>query len=108
MFAPIEPQATGLLAAAHGAELYWEASGNPDGRPAVFLHGGPGAPLTGGYRRQFDPDRWRIVYLDQRGCGRSRPLAHQDLASLATNTTQQLIDDLEWAACRPSRTSPGY
>jgi len=95
VFPAIEPYATGLLPAANGAQLYWETSGNPDGTAAVFLHGGPGAPMSGGFRRQFDPDRWRVVYLDQRGCGRSRPLAHQDLASLATNTTQQLIDDLE-------------
>ncbi len=95
VFPPIEPHATGMLSAAHGARLYWECSGNPDGRPAVFLHGGPGSPMSGGFRRQFDPRRWRIVYLDQRGCGRSRPLAHQDLASLATNTTGQQIDDLE-------------
>jgi len=95
VFPPIEPYATGLLPAAHGAELYWECSGNPDGAAALFLHGGPGAPMAGGYRQQFDPQRWRIVYLDQRGCGRSRPLAHQDLASLTTNTTAQLIDDIE-------------
>lgn len=95
MSAPIEPYATGLLPAAHGAQLYWECSGNPHGRPALFLHGGPGAPMSGGYRRRFDPDRWRVVYLDQRGCGRSRPLAHQDLASLAGNTTDQLIQDIE-------------
>jgi len=95
VFPAIEPYARGMLPAAHGAELYWECSGNPAGAAAVFLHGGPGAPMSGGFRRQFDPTRWRVVYLDQRGCGRSRPLAHQDLASLATNTTGQLIDDLE-------------
>ena len=95
LFPPIEPDSTGMLPAAHGAQLYWECSGNPAGAPAMVLHGGPGAPMSGGYRRQFDPDRWRIVYADQRGCGRSRPLAHQDLSSLATNTTDQLIEDLE-------------
>ncbi len=95
MFPAIEPYASGVLLAAHGAELYWECTGNLAGRPALFLHGGPGAPMTGGYRRQFDPARWRIVYLDQRGCGRSRPLAHEDLSGLAFNTTDQLIDDLE-------------
>lgn len=95
MFPPIEPYASGMLPAAHGAELYWECSGNPAGAAALVLHGGPGVPMSGRYRRRFDPDRWRVVYLDQRGCGRSRPLAHQELGSLATNTTGQLIDDLE-------------
>ncbi len=95
MVEPIEPYASGLLPAAYGALIYWECSGNPAGPAALFLHGGPGAPLTGGYRQRFDPARWRIVYLDQRGCGRSRPLAHQDLSALSTNTTDQLIDDIE-------------
>ena len=89
-FLAIEPHATGMLPVTDGNEIYWEASGNPDGRPALFLHGGPGAPMSGGYRRNFDPDVWRIVYLDQRGCGRSRPLAHEDLTSLATNTTARI------------------
>ena len=79
MFPAIEPYARGMLPAAHGAELYWECSGNPAGAAAVFLHGGPGAPMSGGFRRQFDPTRWRVVYLDQRGCGRSRPLATRTL-----------------------------
>ncbi len=95
MFPAIEPHATGMLPVTDGNEIYWEASGNPDGRPALFLHGGPGAPMSGGYRRNFDPDVWRIAYLDQRGCGRSRPLAHEDLTSLATNTTARLLADIE-------------
>lgn len=95
MPAPIEPYATGMLPAAHGAQLYWECSGHPRGPAALVLHGGPGAPMSAGYRDRFDPERWRIVYLDQRGCGRSRPLAHRDLASLATNTTATLIEDIE-------------
>ena len=95
MPADIEPYAAGMLPAAHGARIYWECSGNPMGAAVLVLHGGPGAPMSPRYRRHYDPERWRIVYLDQRGCGRSRPLAHEDLASLATNTTDQLIDDLE-------------
>lgn len=95
LFPDVDPYATGMLPAAHGAELYWECSGNPAGAAALVLHGGPGAPMSGRYRRQFDPRRWRVIYLDQRGCGRSRPLAHHDLASLTTNTTQQLIEDIE-------------
>ncbi len=95
MFPAIEPHRRGLLRVADGSDIYWEESGNPLGRPALFLHGGPGAPMSGGYRRNFDPDVWRIVYLDQRGCGRSRPLAHEDLASLASNTTARLVADIE-------------
>ena len=92
---PVEPYASGLLDVADGSQLWWETSGNPAGRPALFLHGGPGGRLGGGYRRRFDAARWRIVGLDQRGSGRSRPLASEDLDSLGTNTTEQLIADLE-------------
>ena len=92
---PVEPYASGLLEVADGSQLWWETSGNAAGRPALFLHGGPGGRLGTGYRRRFDPDHWRIVGLDQRGSGRSRPLAGEDLTSLAANTTEQLIADLE-------------
>lgn len=93
---PIQPFDSGLLRRPDGAELYWETSGDPRGRPALYLHGGPGSGLgAGGYRRRFDPERYLIVGLDQRGCGRSRPLAIDDLRSLDTNTTAALIDDLE-------------
>ncbi len=93
---PLEPFAHGMLPVGHGNEIYWETSGNPDGEPLVYLHGGPGSGLgAGGYRRRADPSRWLIVGLDQRGCGRSRPLAIDDLAGLRHNTTQDLIADLE-------------
>jgi proline iminopeptidase len=92
---PIEPYATGLLTVADGSKIYWEASGNPHGEPALYLHGGPGGRLGTGYQRRFDPDRFMIIGLDQRGSGRSHPLASDDLASLAGNTTPQLIADLE-------------
>lgn len=95
MFPAIEPYDTGLLRVTDGAEIYWETSGSPLGRVALFLHGGPGAPMAGGYRRNFDPDSWRVVYLDQRGCGRSRPLVQDDLGRLNTNTTSHLIADIE-------------
>lgn len=95
MHPSIEPYATGMLVLADGSQLYWEASGNPAGRPALYLHGGPGGPLGTGYRRRFDPTQFMIIGLDQRGSGRSRPLASDDLASLATNTTPQLVADLE-------------
>jgi proline iminopeptidase len=71
-------------------EIYYEESGNPTGRPIVFLHGGPGSGCNSGQRRFFDPAHYRIILLDQRGCGRSRPLG-----SLINNTTADLINDLE-------------
>jgi proline iminopeptidase len=90
-----EPYDCGLLSVVDGSQLYWETSGNPGGRPAIYLHGGPGGRLSTGYRRRFDPEHWRIIGLDQRGSGRSRPLASEDLGSLETNTTQRLVADLE-------------
>ena len=72
-FPPIEPYASGMLDVGDGQSIYWEASGNPDGKPAVALHGGPGSGSSPGRRCWFDPDRYRLVQLDQRGCGRSTP-----------------------------------
>ena len=95
MFPPLEPFAAGMLPVDDGHQLYWETSGNPAGKPAVYLHGGPGAGMTSGYRRRFDPDRYLIVGIDQRGCGRSRPLVTADLSTLPSNTTQALVADLE-------------
>lgn len=93
---PIEPFASGYLDRPDGARLYWETSGNPSGRPALYLHGGPGGGLgKGGYRRRFDPQRYLIVGLDQRGCGQSTPWASDDLAGLENQTMDQLIADLE-------------
>ena len=86
-----------MLAVDDGHELYWESSGNPDSTPALHLHGGPGSGSSPGSRRCFDPHAYRIVQLDQRGCGRSRPLA-SDLAAtgdLAENTTAHLVADVE-------------
>jgi len=70
--------------------MYWEQSGNPRGRPVLFLHGGPGAGAGAVHRRFFDPTLWRIIIFDQRGAGRSRPLG-----SLEDNTTPHLISDIE-------------
>lgn len=95
MFPPIAPFDSGLLRVDADAEIYWEASGNPKGIPALYLHGGPGGGMAGGYRRRFDPERFFIVGFEQRGCGRSRPLVTDDLASLASNTTATLIADIE-------------
>ncbi len=90
LYPPIEPHRQGYLAVGHGHEIYWEECGKPDGKPAVFLHGGPGAGCDTRARRFFDPTRYRIVLFDQRGCGRSRPHA-----SLEHNTTWDLVADIE-------------
>ncbi len=96
MHPPLSPFDSGLLERSDGARLYWETSGNPQGRPALYLHGGPGAGLgPGGYRRRFDPDQYLIVGLDQRGCGRSRPWAIDDLDGIDANNTQALLADIE-------------
>jgi proline iminopeptidase len=85
-----------MLAVAGDNEIYWEMSGNPDGKPLLYLHGGPGAGLgPGGYRRRADPRRHLIVGIDQRGCGRSRPSAIDALERLSENTTAALIEDIE-------------
>ncbi|WP_292900363.1 alpha/beta fold hydrolase [Microbacterium sp.] len=93
---PVAPFATGFLDRPDGARLFWETSGNPHGRPALYAHGGPGGGLgTGGYRRRFDPELYFLVGLDQRGCGKSTPWACDDLATLETQTMDDLIADLE-------------
>jgi proline iminopeptidase len=91
----IEPYETGVLEAGHGHRVYWEVCGNPNGKPAIFLHGGPGSGCSAGQRRFFDPDAYRVVLFDQRGAGRSRPLASDSAADLRTNTTPHLIADIE-------------
>ncbi|WP_435278267.1 prolyl aminopeptidase [Rhodococcus yananensis] len=94
LYPPIEPYATGELAVGDGQHLYWETSGNPDGTPVVFLHGGPGGGTAPLHRRFFDPTAYRIVLFDQRGCGRSRPHV-ADGADLSVNTTDRLVADIE-------------
>jgi proline iminopeptidase len=89
-YPPIEPFNTGRLKVSPVHELYYEESGNPNGQPAVFLHGGPGAGLVPEYRQFFDPEVYRVVLFEQRGCGRSTPHA-----SLEDNTTWHLVDDIE-------------
>ena len=91
----IEPYDTGMLAVGDGQSLYWEASGNPQGKPVVFLHGGPGGETSPRHRRLFDPERYRIVLVDQRGSGRSLPHASEPGYDLAVNTTWHLVADLE-------------
>jgi proline iminopeptidase len=95
LYPPLEPYETGMLAVGDGHHVYWEQSGNPDGKPVVFLHGGPGGGSSPWHRRFFDPAAYRIVLLDQRGCGRSTPHASAPDADLSANTTWHLVADLE-------------
>jgi proline iminopeptidase len=95
LYPNIEPNETGLLDVGDGHTIYWETSGNPDGKPAVIFHGGPGSGTTPFWRRLFNPDRYRIVGFDQRGCGRSTPNAGDVATDLSTNTTHHLIADIE-------------
>ncbi len=90
LFPEIAPYATGMLALDAPHSMYWEESGRADGMPAVFVHGGPGAGATPTHRRFFDPGHYRIVVFDQRGSGRSTPLA-----SIEGNTTDALVADME-------------
>lgn len=94
-FPQSEPHDSGMLAVGDGHQVYWESCGNPHGKPALLLHGGPGSGFSPSQRRFFDPDIYRVVLFDQRGCGRSRPLASAPDADLRTNTTQHLIADIE-------------
>jgi proline iminopeptidase len=89
-YPPVEPYDTGYLAVGDGHEIYYEQSGNPTGKPALFVHGGPGGGGDVNARRFFDPSGYRIVVFDQRGSGRSRPHA-----SLEANTTWHLVADIE-------------
>ena len=75
LYPEIEPYDTGFLDTGEGHQVYWELSGNPQGTPVVFLHGGPGAGSSPHHRRLFNPERYRILIFDQRGCGRSKPHA---------------------------------
>ncbi|MEO6701399.1 MAG: prolyl aminopeptidase [Jatrophihabitantaceae bacterium] len=94
-YPPIEPYDAGMLDVGDGQQLYWEQCGNPAGKPLVVLHGGPGGGCSAGMRRIADPRAYRIVLLDQRGCGRSLPHAADLDTSLAANTTGHLVTDLE-------------
>jgi proline iminopeptidase len=84
-----------MLDTGDGHQVYWECCGNPAGKPALFLHGGPGSGCSVGQRRFFNPGLYRVVLFDQRGSGRSRPLADEPGADLRTNTTAHLIADIE-------------
>ena len=90
LYPPIEPYRQARLSVSDIHTIYFEESGRPDGKPVVFLHGGPGGGSLPSYRQYFDPDKWRIVIFDQRGCGKSTPHAE-----LAENTTWDLVGDIE-------------
>lgn len=90
LYPPLEPYRTGHLRVSPVHRIYFEESGNPRGKPVIFLHGGPGGGTDPKMRRFFDPARYRIVLFDQRGCGKSRPHA-----SLIDNTTWHLVEDIE-------------
>ncbi|MFJ9764104.1 prolyl aminopeptidase [Streptomyces erythrochromogenes] len=94
-YPPVEPYETGMLDVGDGNLVYWEVCGNPDGKPAVVVHGGPGSGCGTGARRYFDPDRYRVVLFDQRGCGRSTPHASEPTTEMRHNTTRHLIGDME-------------
>lgn len=90
LYPATEPLRSGMLPLDDTHQMYWEECGNRDGVPVIFLHGGPGAGSSPAHRRYFDPRHYRIILFDQRGSGRSRPLA-----AIANNTTPNLIDDME-------------
>tara|TARA_E500000075_G_C6996361_1_gene327373 strand:+ start:2492 stop:3454 length:963 start_codon:yes stop_codon:yes gene_type:complete len=89
-YPPIDAYADGMLDVGDGHQIYFEQSGNPEGRPVIFLHGGPGGGCQPIHRQQFDPKHYRIIIMDQRGCGRSLPYACLD-----DNTTWHLVADIE-------------
>lgn len=89
-YPPIEPYDSGMLQVGDSHEIYWELCGNPQGKPALYLHGGPGAGSSPEHRRLFDPSRYRLLMFDQRGCGRSLPHAN-----IEANTTWDLVSDIE-------------
>lgn len=90
LYPHLEPFAHQMLEVGDGHKVYVEECGNPNGRPVVVLHGGPGGGCSPAMRRYFDPEKWHVVLFDQRGCGRSRPHA-----SVEANTTWHLIRDIE-------------
>ncbi len=92
----VDARASGWLPVEAGHEIYWEEYGAPDGEPVMYLHGGPGGGTTPTVSRFFDPDRYRIILFDQRGCGKSKPNVAADgpELALAENTTDRLVDDI--------------
>jgi proline iminopeptidase len=91
----IEPYDQGMLPVGNGNTVYWETCGNPNGKPALVVHGGPGSGCAPNTRRLFDPARYRVVLFDQRNCGRSTPHASDPTTDLSHNTTPHLVADME-------------
>ncbi|MDE2420726.1 MAG: prolyl aminopeptidase [Gammaproteobacteria bacterium] len=90
LYPEITPYHTDKIKVSDIHTIYFEECGNPNGRPVVFLHGGPGGGIQPSYRQYFNPEKWRIILLDQRGCGQSTPFAE-----LQENTTWDLVADIE-------------
>lgn len=95
LYPETEPYDHGMLDVGDGNRVYWEVCGNPDGKPALMLHGGPGSGCTPHFRRWCDPAKYRVVLLDQRGSGRSTPHASHPATDMGVNTTAHVIGDLE-------------
>src|SRR5438874_12580918 len=95
LYPDVSPHDEGMLDVGDGNLVYWEVCGNPSGKSAVVLHGGPGSGCRPGWRRYFDPAAYRIVLFDQRGCARSTPHASDPATGLAANTTHFLVSDME-------------
>ena len=95
LYPEIEPYERGHLDVGDGQRVFWETCGNPAGKAAVVLHGGPGSGCTPWHRRLFDPSKYLVVLFDQRNCGRSTPHASEPDANLSSNTTQHLVEDIE-------------
>jgi len=95
MYPPIEGYDDGLLDVGDGHRMYWATCGTPTGQPALVLHGGPGSGCTPDSARYFNPERYRIVLMDQRGAGRSMPHASEPDVDLSTNITHHLLADIE-------------
>ncbi|MFF0310371.1 prolyl aminopeptidase [Streptosporangium sp. NPDC004379] len=93
--APIEPHDHGMLDVGDGNLVHWEVYGNPGGKPALVVHGGPGAESAPRHARSFDLERYRVILFDQRGCGRSTPHASDPAADMSVNTTEHLLADME-------------
>jgi proline iminopeptidase len=95
LYPPIEPYDHGMLEVDDGNRVYWETCGNPRGKPALVVHGGPGSGCSTEAAQVFDPERYRVVLFDQRGCGRSTPPASDPATSMRSNTTGHLLSDME-------------
>src|SRR5258708_24755046 len=95
LYPEIEPYESGLLDVGDSNLVYWETCGNPSGKPAVVVHGGPGSGCTPDFRRFFDPREDTVVLFDQRNCGRSPPHAREPTPDLSNNTTPHLLADIE-------------